>query len=308
MYDKAKQLELPASFVELRHEAIHGELPSLVFLRQAAERALGWLWSDYWQHLDENFLELGGTYLSDGVKEILESHVTGSSEVSNAPQRGSDRPSTQGVTATTTKLMEICQASNHAISKLINILVIEGMLLPRDAGFAAEAGDDRFRRYMDDLFMIWDQLLKELAAQHDQFSKRLTDVMVAQLITPEILSPSDEMLQRGVFAWLEHIYTSPFWDKTLTRNRLDSTAIVTTCLQNPNRWTISLASLITQNTRHTQSRQFSGPSVVEAMEALRVPQEGSQEQGETADTSAEDGFDGWQRSRQGWTSTPIGVS
>ena len=48
MYQKAMSLGLPASFVELRHEATHRDLPSLVVLRSAAQRSLEWLWQFYW--------------------------------------------------------------------------------------------------------------------------------------------------------------------------------------------------------------------------------------------------------------------
>lgn len=45
-------LGVPASFVELRHEATHRDLPSLVVLRSAALRSLDWLWEFYWAKLD----------------------------------------------------------------------------------------------------------------------------------------------------------------------------------------------------------------------------------------------------------------
>ena len=51
MYAKAKQINLPASFVELRHEATHGDLPALVVFRRAVEKSLDWLWNDYWKYL-----------------------------------------------------------------------------------------------------------------------------------------------------------------------------------------------------------------------------------------------------------------
>ena len=51
MYAKAQQIGLPAVFVDLRHEATHGDMPSLTNLRSAARRALQWLWDDYWKAL-----------------------------------------------------------------------------------------------------------------------------------------------------------------------------------------------------------------------------------------------------------------
>lgn len=51
MYDVAKSVGLPATFVELRHQATHEQLPSLSRLREAAERGLEWMWEHYWAGL-----------------------------------------------------------------------------------------------------------------------------------------------------------------------------------------------------------------------------------------------------------------
>ena len=51
MYTKAGELGLPAMFVDLRHEATHGEMPTLNVLRDANAKALDWLWEHYWRDL-----------------------------------------------------------------------------------------------------------------------------------------------------------------------------------------------------------------------------------------------------------------
>lgn len=53
MFQRAVDLGLPASFVELRHEATHREPPSLVVLRKATQRSLEWLWENYWAGIDD---------------------------------------------------------------------------------------------------------------------------------------------------------------------------------------------------------------------------------------------------------------
>ncbi|KAK1778327.1 Las1-like-domain-containing protein [Copromyces sp. CBS 386.78] len=53
MYGVAKSVGLPATFVELRHQATHEQLPSLTRLRTAAKKGLGWIWEYYWKHLPE---------------------------------------------------------------------------------------------------------------------------------------------------------------------------------------------------------------------------------------------------------------
>jgi len=44
----ASQMGLPSAFVELRHAATHEDLPSVYLLRQMANRALEWLWENFW--------------------------------------------------------------------------------------------------------------------------------------------------------------------------------------------------------------------------------------------------------------------
>ncbi|KAH8891346.1 Las1-domain-containing protein [Thozetella sp. PMI_491] len=53
MYAIAKSVGLPATFVELRHQATHEQLPSLTRLRFAAQKALDWIYDYYWQHLTD---------------------------------------------------------------------------------------------------------------------------------------------------------------------------------------------------------------------------------------------------------------
>lgn len=49
----AKSIGLSLSFVDLRHSATHGPLPSLELLRALAEKALDWLHDHYWELLLE---------------------------------------------------------------------------------------------------------------------------------------------------------------------------------------------------------------------------------------------------------------
>ena len=53
MYAIAKSVGLPATFVELRHQVTHEQLPSLTRLRATAKKALEWIWDYYWKHLTE---------------------------------------------------------------------------------------------------------------------------------------------------------------------------------------------------------------------------------------------------------------
>ncbi|KAJ3497828.1 hypothetical protein NLG97_g1600 [Lecanicillium saksenae] len=66
MYSIAKVIGLPATFVELRHQATHEQLPSLAKLRPAAHMALDWIWDYYWKQLDQ-----GGGAVQDPCKEAV---------------------------------------------------------------------------------------------------------------------------------------------------------------------------------------------------------------------------------------------
>ncbi|KAK4163532.1 beta-lactamase-like protein [Cladorrhinum sp. PSN259] len=58
MYDVAKSVGLPATFVELRHQATHETLPSLSRLRVAAKKGLEWMWGYYWVGIGPLSLDL----------------------------------------------------------------------------------------------------------------------------------------------------------------------------------------------------------------------------------------------------------
>lgn len=60
----ATQIGLPLWFVELRHAATHEDLPSLSVLRDAARKAMDWLYERYW--LPQVQAMLGGSLHSGG--------------------------------------------------------------------------------------------------------------------------------------------------------------------------------------------------------------------------------------------------
>ena len=59
MYSIAKNVGLPATYVELRHQATHEELPPLQKLRAASLKALSWIWDHYWAQISAGDLGTG---------------------------------------------------------------------------------------------------------------------------------------------------------------------------------------------------------------------------------------------------------
>lgn len=153
---------------------------------------------------------------------------------------------------------------------------------------------------MEEACVIWDQLLEQLAAEQRQFLSLLTDKMAAQLIAPQHVQSPNDTFREGISMWLEHIYTSRFWHQAAKRSGLDDTAIISTCLQNPNKWTVRLASSITQRSNREQVQQFFGPLVAEAQEDLDFGTRAVKERLESATVRDPHGFDGWQKLQRSW--------
>lgn len=70
MYSIAKNIGLPATYVELRHQATHEELPSLPKLRTATQKALRWIWEYYWVKLSQDASDTGNCEAY--VRQLLE--------------------------------------------------------------------------------------------------------------------------------------------------------------------------------------------------------------------------------------------
>ena len=69
MYALAQEINLPAVFVDIRHDGAHGEMPSLDNLRDAAVRALEWLWDHYWAQLEGDLGDVGKDLGSRNVEK-----------------------------------------------------------------------------------------------------------------------------------------------------------------------------------------------------------------------------------------------
>jgi len=53
MYDVARDLRMPPSFVELRHRCSHETRPQLHTMQKAARQGLAWLHEYFWAHVGE---------------------------------------------------------------------------------------------------------------------------------------------------------------------------------------------------------------------------------------------------------------
>ncbi len=80
MYLIAKNIGLPATFVELRHQCTHEELPSLAKLRAAADRSLIWIWDHYWKTLEQSAAPIDIDERRSVLREYLQRRSNSQSE------------------------------------------------------------------------------------------------------------------------------------------------------------------------------------------------------------------------------------
>lgn len=130
MFQRALDLGLPASFVELRHEATHRELPSLVVLRGAVHRSLEWLWGYYWGRIDVAASVVGG-HLNTRVRDVLRqvSQQQQQQGSTNPPKR---KAKAQAVAVAAQSLSSICQQEPEGTLVLSRALLDKDMLKQRE--------------------------------------------------------------------------------------------------------------------------------------------------------------------------------
>ena len=135
MFQSALDLGLPASFVELRHEATHRDLPSLVVLRSAALRSLEWLWGYYWGKVGRDAGRAGpGSVGENEDMEAAKVAVKGALELflgeGEPPRKRRKGLKLQADVAG--QLGEICRGSTKGGIALTRILIDDGILIPQE--------------------------------------------------------------------------------------------------------------------------------------------------------------------------------
>lgn len=139
MYETAKQIGLPASFIDIRHDAIHGDLPSLIVLREAAAKALDWLWNDYWKYLTAGIgtgdnggmaaLNDQGDTLKEKIGRILRAYRS-AAPTARSPSQPQDSSLALEINNTCLRLVRVCKGEELALTEVVNVLLEEDMLIP----------------------------------------------------------------------------------------------------------------------------------------------------------------------------------
>ncbi|KAJ6144865.1 Hydroxyacylglutathione hydrolase [Penicillium chermesinum] len=250
MFQRAMDLGLPASFVELRHEATHREPPSLVVLRKATQRSLEWLWDNYWAGIDDieaiSRPEHGNdSSLKAVLSEILREFSAGSGSQQVAKKRKRD----QEVSAAA-HIVSICSSSSEAVRVLPSILLEDSLLVPPKR---------KLGESMSESFDKWDAVLKRITEGFPSFLMYLAEVLIHGLVfNPKMSSPQNASAE-AVFLWLSHLLASESWESH--QALCPRSYILSACDESPNHW----AKLLGEQLRkqgHKKAKTVSNPKTV----------------------------------------------
>ncbi|KAJ5101866.1 hypothetical protein NUU61_004088 [Penicillium alfredii] len=240
MFQRAVDLGLPASFVELRHEATHREPPSLVVLRKAAQRSLEWLWDNYWADINDlgdmpsatrshshDDVDHDSTSLEAALCDLLRPFSTG--KTSAEPVRKKRKRDQE--LALASQLVSICAAEKDAVRVLAGVLLGRSVVIPSDR----KLGDS-----MNDTFDKWDPVLQTVTEDHPSFLRYLAEDLVNHLAFYNANHDKENPFSEALFLWLVHLLTSPAWKHH--RHLCPSSYLLRVCKEQPQYWTKMLGN------------------------------------------------------------------
>ncbi|CAG8930994.1 unnamed protein product [Penicillium salamii] len=292
MFQRATDLGLPASFVELRHEATHREPPSLVVLRKAAQRSLEWLWDNFWADICDEPGATPALAHDDSVSvraalcDALQPLAGGSAEPVSK-KRKYDRAISVAM-----RLVSICNASGPGIRLLPVVLLEQELLVP--AG--RTLGDP-----LNDTLKEWSTVLLKVAESHPSFLRHLTEDMVNDLAF-NTKDASTNPHSEALYLWLVHILTSPTWE--FHRQSCPHSYVLQACDGSPHHWTTLLAEQVKKQAKKTSALPVARSG---AQTRVSKPQTRPQSQGNTTQLSEKLLAHGWGLLEQ-WDSRPLGVA
>ncbi|KAI9738004.1 MAG: rRNA-processing protein las1 [Cirrosporium novae-zelandiae] len=257
MFDIARTLKLPDSFVELRHQATHGELPSLTVMREAVKQSMDWLWENYWRDLsvrtgmfyNENNEPSGDGVLplEENLRQVLRAYKKVRIRVvKNSTSSPKKVNISQTVTPTSTSHRISKLLKNHAepTKVLVKVLLEESFLIPSNKALGTS---------MNGAFVLWDELLKSLFLTQRYLLRLLLNEMCIVIASPSSLDLKLDPYREAVYIWLERILTSTSTLNKWPQRRVQLNSIMSTCMMNQNYWTLQLGLTLV---RHSRDARF----------------------------------------------------
>ncbi|KAL9047200.1 MAG: hypothetical protein Q9214_000171 [Letrouitia sp. 1 TL-2023] len=320
MYNKAKELELPSSFVELRHQTTHGELPSLLVLRQATLKSLDWLWNHYWSRLEDTsdtndvqpLNNNGNEALRRELIHILHNYLHTRQLLQRANSDKEIGISSDTVRDPSIQLVRLCKDDKRALLEVVDTLLKNETFIPGNKLYTTHTqsedksyNEDMLGDRSDEPFTIWDPLLKSLAIHQRLFLTVLVDKMLYFSILPSTSDMNVETSREAMFMWLEHIYATKAWSNITNRDRVDGNAMVVLCLQNYHHLTARLAMSIIQHPGRTRLAILYGERVNKAAKDCEFAKGDISGRRDGGKDEVDLSVGAWQKCQR-WVGAPVG--
>lgn len=129
------------------------------------------------------------------------------------------------------------------------------------------ANSYRLGRHMDEVFSTWDNLLQMLSVHQEQFLTTLIDAMIVHITSPSLMDVKIDPYREAIAMWLIHICTAQQWASTAKKVKLSDNPILSSCLQNPNHWTLQLATAIVEAPGHSLAKELYGERIAKTATA-----------------------------------------
>ncbi|KAJ5107151.1 hypothetical protein N7456_003826 [Penicillium angulare] len=293
MFQRAVDLGLPASFVELRHEATHREPPSLVVLRKSTQRSLEWLWDNYWAGVDglgtnASIDPNDGASTRTLITRLLR-EFSDSSESSESQRKKRKRDQDVFIA---TDVISVCDSSKDGSRLLLDILLEESLL----TGPERKLGES-----MNVKFDKWDIFLQKITEAHPRFLTNLSEDLVHSLFVDATKVSPNNASTEALFLWLTHIMTSSTWE--IYQPHCPRSYILSSCDENPNYWTKLLTDRLREHGGVRRTKSSRNSQETPAKKATR-------QNGDRAPSSSTDktlAAYGWEPVQK-WDSRALGVA
>ncbi|KAI5790159.1 Las1-like-domain-containing protein [Geopyxis carbonaria] len=297
MFQLAREQELPAMFIDVRHDATHGNLPSLRLLRVVVFKALQWLWEHYWATIggDEPATEdLKGGWIAARGRTLLKQWRKLRRDNPMRELKAGDQ-STEAKEARNIikECITLC-SEDEGIPGFVVALIEEKALIPAGKKKAA---------IMKGALSLWTPLLQELdravpellenflkttmevwrAAQIPAVQRMKAESMVPLFASTVNQAPGvyDVEFCEALCVWVKHIASKKFW-KNGTAPTVDLEQVARACLVTPNEWSLQvLDHLVTEypklEPKYKPLVELANLQVVSSKELMKRPLKGAKQ-------------------------------
>ncbi|KAF2489908.1 Las1-domain-containing protein [Lophium mytilinum] len=302
MHQRAAELKLPLSLVEIRHEITHRDLPSLIRLRENAKKSLDWLWRWYWLQLevmfdtpDETTKQRNVDGARDDLQVALNAYVP--SRIDDIRNKTTQKSTPAEVART--EIIRICQGKEECLQLLAELLTTPNgkakCLIPAEKASS-----------MDGAYLIWDKLLLQLHTHQVGFLSILLTQMVDFLSEPSAKNGSYETIKDALFEWILHFLSQKPWKACLGKSQITLTEeVLAKCLLSVTTWTTKLADALVK--KGDKEFQKDWMPLVEIAEGREVNADASLTSTPTKGTEALPARKGWTKRRGLWPQSAIGA-